>query len=372
MIILGKQKLFYYLSRLSLKHALFFFNGVLALIIYKFGRKNKANKVILIGSGDGNYHNNTAILHNFLMEKYRYTPKIKILWVTHDDNDKFDFPTLRRGTVRAYLNSFRATVLIFDTVNGDLCPGFMRYTSGTKMLLNHGFDFLKDIGSTYYQQIAADIITCASEQEKNVKMNSFGAKKSQLIVTGYPRFDYYKKKCPKQADGVVLVMFTWPSEAKDRRTVVETMRNVCRKMDETEPQISTRIHLHPMLKNFMESIYKEDDFQDTHNLKSSIESSAILITDYSSVCWDFFVQGKKVYFLPSKNDYANAQLKILVESGLFNYNPILPDIFSPKDLFKDDNVYPYDLETLKRFIGTTESQQANKLMSELIEKKCFS
>lgn len=188
-----------------------------------------------------------------------------------------------------------------------------RYLDSKKMVfLQHGVIALKRIDFVYAagKWGQCDLFITSNDQEKDIIYNYFGYKRKQIAVTGLCRWDVLEDKSENSRE--ILVVPTWRSwlEDVDDDVFMESdyYKNYMKLLNSKELEemlekydVKLNFYLHTKFKEYM------SDFHISGNrirlipfgeepLNELMMKCKLLITDYSSVCWDVFYQGKPVIF----------------------------------------------------------------------------
>ena len=156
-----------------------------------------------------------------------------------------------------------------------------------------------------------DINICDSEYEKNIKTKTWwNVPENSAFITGYPRYDkLYDVEVEKKE---ILFMPTWRNWIKFENTRIEdteyfkniigliTDKKLNKYLEEKNIYLNVYIHqlMHDYLKNFdkvklgknVALLPKDAD------ITKELMKSKILITDYSSVAYDFYYLKKPIIF----------------------------------------------------------------------------
>lgn len=258
-------------------------------------------KVFIFGAGSGLYENNVSVFCDyvrinvsnsdvyFVTDKFTNVPKVNRLSV------------LERGSVKAYFIAIIADVIVIDTSNFDVAPGAHRFLSGLKVNVNHGLEGLKRLPNDYYKNIVADINCSVSELELNIKIKECGIDPNKVFLTGLPRFDLINLNLPEKNQDVLLFL-TWRSWlVNDNERINEYFdaissyinKQVSEELGERTLYIKAHGQMTLEFKSDYPNIVILSEFD---NLTEIIQKSAALITDYSSVAWDFIYNERPVFF----------------------------------------------------------------------------
>lgn len=191
------------------------------------------------------------------------------------------------------------------------------------MYLQHGVIAMKRIGmngDSYNKKIAKFVVS--SQQERNIAIKQMGFQPDVATATGLARFDYAPEKREKK-NHKILVMPTWRdwilyskdefksslyykkySELLTNHSLLEELRkrNVIIEFYPHIEVIKNYLDLFHQFENDVVKIAKPNE----EDVAEALQSSDLLITDYSSVAFDFFYQEKPVLFYQFDcHDYMN-------------------------------------------------------------------
>lgn len=276
-------------------------------------KKISKKKVWLFGSGNGQYENNISCFHEYTLNNIDKKHN-EVFFVTTSLSCLSFSPTFRvliRGSVHAYALSMIADYLIFDTCNSDIAPGVHKILKGLKVNVNHGFEGLKKLPDNYYANIDADIHCASSNKEKEIKVSHCGAVRENVYITGYPRFDKIDEHV-KNDISQILYFPTWRpwleslgDNSLELSEYVRSIREFLSNERLREFLVQNNITLyykphHKVNRLIIDELYFDNIvfLKASDNLSHYIRNSDLLITDYSSVTWDFLYNDRKVLFYP--------------------------------------------------------------------------
>ncbi len=299
----------------------------------------------LIGSSVGQaYSDNSAALHKHIIENY---PDIKIYWVINKNSLDVTKasqigPILYREALKTYLYGLLAQVHIVSHGLHDVptCSSGLS-KNAVKVRLGHGLTALKKTGGSFLRGVEAknqvfDLVPVSSQFEARIKQ-SWGFSQNKLVVTGLPRFDELLRRqnaCSISRNvaaqsAKILYMPTWrdwlPSksgslhESDFYAQVVDFLMDPELNALLIQYNVFIYVHLHIIMQNHLASV--TDCLASLSNvrvlpsgtdLQDEIVDSQLLITDYSSVAWDFLFLNKPVLFyqfdLPKFNQYRGSYI----------------------------------------------------------------
>jgi len=187
----------------------------------------------------------------------------------------------------------------------------LRRTGGIRVFLQHGVTAMKDVTAKYglrrMVEQPPDLFVVNAEREQDIVVERLEYRRSQVPITGFTRFDRLL------ADDVlperrIVVMPTWRDWLADAATVRASDFLRHWRAFVTDPRLveaardagmTIELVLHPNMRHLADLFDApgvqvrgaDDDVQ--HLLKSS----SLLVTDYSSVAWDFAFLERPVVFL---------------------------------------------------------------------------
>ena len=297
-------------------------NAYLAYFIYLFSSKRQ--NIWLIGGHNGNlYTDNSKVFYEYIVEKY---PNIDIYWIVNKDAPVYNQiigKKIIKGSIRSYYYFYQSRVSLFsDTINSDIVPflfvmPFLRklYLKNFKVYLGHGTIALKKNPKTSFwtRKIKKNIFksynlaTASTELEKHV-MEKYGISKSAIVLTGSARNDCLKIIPNKTKN--ILIIPTWRSWLYANDTLIGTdfykyylllLRDVELHEYLEYNKIYVKFYLHHMFHKFSSEFKSlENTFVEILDpnavISEYIQTSDLMITDYSSASADFYYLHKPVLF----------------------------------------------------------------------------
>jgi CDP-glycerol glycerophosphotransferase (TagB/SpsB family) len=216
---------------------------------------------------------------------------------------------LIRGKAKTYLLFYFSSAIIFDMSNSDIAPGIQRYVKHVKKFhITHGMLGLKNVNYVFNNKRTAidknAHFFVASEFEKSL-LYKLG-KYNNIYVTGYPRFDY--NNIAKKEQKFLTILLTWrkyldeininSSDYLSRLNKIiydKGIVDIAEKYD-----VFFYIKIHFSIKKIFYSPSISDNkriiIDQNMDFASIIQQSFALVTDYSSIAWDFIYFDKPVVF----------------------------------------------------------------------------
>jgi len=315
---------------------------------------NADKKIFLFGGfGGRRYGDNSAIIFEYMLKN---RPDVESYWVIRKDcfTEKATPRNLPDKKHVVFKDSLKANVLALNADVYVYSHGRYDITDYKKsdnpscinVMLDHGFTALKkmitDKSSSGMKAHAAlpdlDLIAASSAGEAEIHSNEWGVPKNKIVITGLARHDrlYHLGNKILPSGKNILYMPTW-REWNSRKISLsksdffDQLRKFLIDSDLGEylnkNGIRLQFYVHMWMREFFDEF--KDNFsarnidildQNTDLQKILLESS-LLITDYSSVCWDFLFLDKPVLFFQFDLD------KYLYHTG--SYIDMRNDLFGP-------------------------------------------
>ena len=284
-------------------------------------RSNKKYKDLwLISERPDEARDNGYWLYKWILENH---PEINVRYVLSKDSTDYEkMPRkdliIRPNSAQHYIAHILSTRSISTHMHG-ACPGksfcipFLPFMRKKKtVFLQHGIT--KDMINL---RGGLDLITSASEKEKELLIKSNPKYKNRVKVTGFCRYDQLIDESQKEKDKVILVMPTFrkwlrdigrlkePNEAFRKTEYFKAWnafltneklsqileKNNCKLIFFPHNEMQKMAHnFSPINKRII--IGKPGEF----DIQTLLKKASILVTDYSSVFFDFVYMNKPVVF----------------------------------------------------------------------------
>ncbi len=173
------------------------------------------------------------------------------------------------------------------------------------IFLQHGITYLKShsMNSTFVtgKEGEQEYIVVGSEKEQNIVSDMFKIDEDKILVTGLPIFSNLKYKHINQdSDDFITIMLTWkPYEEYiynfEESTYYEYIIDIYNILSKYIDKEKIAIVAHPKVYDLLESTDMKDSIWQG-KISEILEKTKMLITDYSSVCYNSFYQGAGVVF----------------------------------------------------------------------------
>lgn len=361
--------------------------------------KNK-NKIVFISGPD--YSDNSRALYEHMQKKNEY----KNIWLVKNDEI---FKQLKNRKIKVYkTKSIKGLILFFTSKyivsnQNNLLSIKSRkqiYISlwhGMPLKNIHFLDDNIDIDSLKYNE-KIDFTIATSKLMKLAMSSAFNIKASNVLITGQPRNDalLQKNDCLSRLieiqksdfDKIAFYLPTYRSGVgrNDGLMTNENLINLNR-YDEIKlneylklKKILLVVKLHPVEENKIEkksySNIKIIDSKEMNlqlvDLNQIISESDLLITDYSSVFFDYLIMNKPILFLDTdKNEYSKNRGFIFDNVEFWRPGPKVNNLESficeVNNLLSDKKYFKKERDSINSLINTYYDDKS----SERVYQKIF-
>jgi len=312
------------LSSITKKNTLATLKYGLAMLIANIYRKY-GNKVWIVSERENQARDNGFVLFKFMRENYPNKPVFYLI-----DKKSSDYKKVAKyGNViqfnswKHYLYYCLAKIHISAHVNGCCPDGAIGISRRTKHILKfkdvflpHGVSYgISEFCLKKYAKI--DLFICSGEPEYRNVLENYGYSKYEVTYTGFPRLDMWHDIEVNQKQ--IVLMPTWRLYlAQDNNTVFQdttyfkTYQSLIRDVKLSkflqDNNLKMIFYLHNEMKKYVnffqtecsniEIVYKDD----LYDIQEILKTSALLITDYSSVHFDFAYMKKPVIYYQFDKD----------------------------------------------------------------------
>lgn len=277
---------------------------------------SRHKNIWLVGELDYKAQDNGMHFYNYMRDRY---PEKNVFYVIQKDSRERSNLIDKDNVIDFYSKKHFLYTLVANRVITTHHPDYIYPTQlrkykkrvkGVKVFLTHGILGVKNMYKNYGNFVngfKVDHITANSELEKNNMIKDLKYREEQITVTGMPRLDNLFKNNSISTKGI-LIMPTWrdwlltedkfiTSEFYMRFKELVTNDNIKKIMEGYHCNIT--LSLHPNFRRYTH--YFENDnvrlvFQGEENIQNLIQSHTLMITDYSSVAFDFSFLKKPVIF----------------------------------------------------------------------------
>lgn len=360
----------------------------LAFILY--GKK----KYWLISEVDFDARDNGLHFFIYLNKEHR---EINSLFLISKKNPLYSFvksvgKTIEPHSYKHYLVFIASKAKISTLVHG-CSPSWCitkillkHHSTGKNIALKHGI--FKNLHANYFKKNAhLDMICCGAEPEFRFIDKEFGYSEGVAQYTGLARFDNLHNLDIKKE---IFIMPTWRRWLDSINDIGEfkgtkyfnswfSFLNDNKFLDFcSETGLKIYFYVHPKLNKFLEAMKcdrKEIIFLNSKNgdsIQKHLRDAAILITDFSSVFFDFaYMRKPTIYFQFDEKDYYSQHYQI----AYFDYRkdgfgPVVLDkesILDELNTLSDNNlkISKYYLERVNAFFPLYDTNNCKRIFERI-------
>ncbi|MCD8146937.1 MAG: CDP-glycerol glycerophosphotransferase family protein [Clostridiales bacterium] len=180
------------------------------------------------------------------------------------------------------------------------------------VFLQHGVIALKKVEFFSSGTNAVSLFVTSNDMEHDIIINELGYQPQEVIITGLARWDVLEDRSAQMNRRTILIMPTWRNwleevsdqvfRASDYYQNYMALLNSSR-LEEylTRYDLYLNFYIHPKFREYLGSFSISGERVrlipfGSEPLNRLMMECSLLITDYSSVCWDVFYQAKPVIF----------------------------------------------------------------------------
>lgn len=301
------------------------------------------------------------------------------------------------GSLRHWLLYMSANLNISSQKGGNPCPIFwyvVHVTLGlykNRVFLQHGIT-KDDSEWLYYKNTKFKYFVCGAKREYDYILKRFGYEQDSLLLTGFPRWDNLKDVSKTEKQKAILVMPTWRNWLGGERNKLfesDNIKSTCFYKNWSS-LLNNKVFIDYLEKNnilvyFFPHINMMNYINDFQAISKNIiivtkeidmqhlfNKCSLMLTDYSSVAFDFAYLGKPVvYYQFDYEEYRKRQYR----EGYFSYRN---DGFGPIAYTEDEvldaiiSIGKHEAEYEKRFDSfflVKKSENCKRLYEALIRGK---
>ena len=315
---------------------------IIPAFIYKMILKIRKKDLWLICEQENTARDNGYSFYKYICINH---PEIKTIYAINKKTDAYKKvkgygKVINWGSISHYFYYMSATRNISSHKNGN--PNHTLFTIlhlylnlyNNRVFLQHGIT-KDDLEMFYYKNTKFKKFICGAKREYEYILEKFGYPKENVVYTGFSRFDsLYDIKPIKQ----ILIIPTWRNwlgsdtnifgEKIDFTTTDyykywnSLLNNKKFKEIIEKENIEVIFYPHMQMQKYINLFTTSSDNIkivdiNTKDIQELLKESALLITDYSSVYFDFAYMNKPVlYYQFDYNEYRTKQHHI----GYFDYN----------------------------------------------------
>ena len=311
-------------------------------LIFKLINRMHRRKLWLVAE-DGEARDNGYHFYKYVREKHPTDfcfYAVKLESAGYEKIEKLG-NVIKYGSLKHWFYYMSANLNISSQKSGNPAPIFW-YILHVKLGLYKNRVFLQhgvtkdDSKWIYYRQTKFKYFVCGAKPEYDYILKKFGYKKKSLLFTGFPRWDSLRDASKKQKHESILIMPTWRSWLGGDRNSLFDVKNF-RETDfykywngllndqdfiDILEKNSIEVYFYPhinMMKfiNAFKTRSKKIKFVSAeYDIQNFLNKCNLMITDYSSVAFDFaYLRKPVIYYQFDTEEYRKNQY----QEGYFNY-----------------------------------------------------
>ena len=286
--------------------------------IYPFARICLHKKNIwLISEREHEARDNGVVFFEYLN---KYQPTVNCFYVIKTDSPDYKKvssigQTIEFGSIKHFWYFCGAKYLISTTIQA-FCPNYFLTILRRKINLPGKYIYLKhgiikdNLTQLYKKKTKFNLFICGGKPEYEYILNNFGYAEEEIAYTGLARFDRYHETFGDNKK-TILIMPTWRRNAFiEKEAFIETDYYKTWSSLLNNPEfitflaknnITVYFYLHPLFQPYT-NLFKSTNNQivicgaDSCDLQDLIKKTSCLITDFSSLSFDFGYMRKPVFY----------------------------------------------------------------------------
>lgn len=351
----------------KLSYILDLFKLIIAKLISPILKTNKSNRDIwIVGERKSEAKDNGYHLFKYIRENHPEKKAYYVIDKKSSDLEKIESlgNVIYYDSFKHYLYYIMSTKLVCAHLGGcvpdsPICWKFHEHEmkNKKKVFIQHGIT-KELIPSLMYENTNADLFVCGAEPEYEFVKNKFGYPDGNVQYLGFARFDNLHENTTKNQ---ILVMPTWrqwipsstwksenlekcreiflKSEYFDRYNSLINNQELIDLLEQYNLELI--FYPHYEMQVYVDLFKTQSDRvviarKDDYDVQQLLKESKILITDYSSVAFDFAYMRKPVIYYQFDNDI---YYKGHYQKGYFDYEKhgFGPVVYECKNIVQELN-----------------------------------
>ena len=258
-----------------------------------------------------------------------------------------------------------------------------------KIWLGHGITAMKNGYAVYNKRRFSlnDFLVAGSEFEKNIFVEEYGYSEKEVLVTGFPRYDDMESDLN---DKIILFMPTWRDKQDNLgeeflktefyTKVMSLLRNEELQSFLREKQVKIYLYLHENFQKYNSYFYNAENENikviknKEKNVKELLKMSSCLISDYSSVIFDFAYMNKPVIsyqfdyekYINSREEKPFVDIKTEIPAMVTESEKEIVEFL--KDVVRRDfSPLENQQKCLKKYFKYTDDKNCKRLYEEILK-----
>lgn len=227
-------------------------------------------------------------------------------------------------------------------------------------------------------------VVCSSEGVSKIYSEAFGISPSKVLPLGAPRTDWFYKSINEkrlredfdkqypECKGKKLVLYapTFRENAEDDAGILDNLDP--KTFKERFPDSRLLVRLHPQVHTDAADFDGITDVSDFGNVKKLIRICDVLITDYSSICMDFALLEKPVYFYAFDLETYTAERAFYYDYESYVPGPVARDFSTLLNLMNSNVSKTYEKrrsDFAEKNFGTPDGKASKRVVDRIIYNK---
>ena len=348
----------------------------------------KRQKYVLGGHAGELFEDNGKAFYEFLCDRSDISGE-NIIWYTAVSISDKSINTNRIGSFKGYYDYFTAKCALYThSSSTDIAPlaFHLKFGQPIRVFLDHGIDGLKKIGWTSKIE-PADGYVVASNTGQKIKEKYWHLNPTLIINTGLARYDRLYDIAISQKSEIKRILYLptwreWDYGMKHEEFVnTDYFKQIVAFLGDFKLQQMLKtndallhVELHPFceayLPDFQRQIDKVANIElSIGNISTEITKCDALVTDYSSVSWDFLYQNKptifyqfdQVRYLSDRGSYLNFEREL--------FGPVAKDVRTVTELVSEclQGKVKVPTKLRKKYFSHIDSQNCERIFEVVTE-----
>jgi len=227
-------------------------------------------------------------------------------------------------------------------------------------------------------------VVCSSEQVEDIYAEAFGVAPEKVLPLGAPRNDWFYKKINEkrlredfdkaypECKGKKLVLYapTFRENPLDDAAILDNIDPHA--FNERFPDSRLLVRLHPQVHSDSAHLHGVTDVSGYDNVKKLIRVCDVLITDYSSICMDFAVLDKPVYFYAFDLEKYTAERAFYYDYESYVPGPVARDFSTLLNLMNSNVDMTFEnrrKDFSNKNFGTPDGKASKRVVDRIIYNK---